>query len=35
MVTNPVNSFVPVVDEITRLPLVPPPTVVVPVTVNP
>jgi len=34
IVTKPVKSFVPVVEDITRSPLVPPPTVVVPVTVN-
>ena len=33
-VTNPVNIFVPVDEDITKLPLAPPPTVVVPVTVK-
>ena len=32
-VTRPVNIFVPVAEEITKLPFVPPPTVVVPVMV--
>jgi len=35
MVTAPVNVLVPVAEEIASIPLVPPPTVVVPVTVNP
>ena len=34
VVTEPVNSLAPVAELITRLPLVPPPTVVVPVTVK-
>ena len=33
-VTNPVNVFVPVVEDINIVPLVPAPTVVVPVTVK-
>ena len=32
-VTSPVNIFVPVAEEIIKLPFVPPPTVVVPVMV--
>jgi len=34
IVTKPVNIFVPVALDIIKLPLAPPPTVVVPVTVN-
>ena len=34
IVTRPIRIFVPVVDDTVRLPLVPPPTVVVPVTVK-
>lgn len=34
IVTRPVKSFAPVADEMFRVPLVPPPIVVVPVTVN-
>lgn len=34
MITFPVNALVPVADEIVNVPLVPPPTVVIPVTVN-
>ena len=33
-VTNPVNNFVPVADEMVKVPLVPPPMVVVPLTVR-
>jgi len=34
IVTNPVKILVPVAEEMTKVPVVPPPTVVVPVTVN-
>ena len=34
IVTKPVNILVPVAEDMVKLPLVPPPTVVVPVTVN-